>query len=201
MNRNADSTPPMIFLNQTETVTQKSFIWDTGMDILVKICIVCTVLILNQTKRCQGREPTHEFTATNLNEQTSSSSAPTTSSADTTSSSASTSSSTSASSVSSDCLVKDIAYYGDDLKESVFEKLDTVQACQASCEQEAKCKFWSYYTSWKACYIKSGKGIETPFVGFVSGDRNCKTWNTDLLQPHHVLSSNFFLLLLAAIGK
>ena len=89
-------------------------------------------------------------------------------------SSSSTSSSSSVTSATSNCLVKDIAYYGEDIKESIFEKLDSVQACQASCEQEDRCKFWSYYTPWKSCYIKTGKGILTPFVGFVSGDKNCK---------------------------
>jgi len=74
-----------------------------------------------------------------------------------------------------DCFEENIAYYGNNIKQGWQNRQPSLQACQKSCQQNSRCKFFSYLTITGFCYIKDKKTNIKKWPGYTSGSRDCNT--------------------------
>ncbi len=71
------------------------------------------------------------------------------------------------------CIIDDVAFLGDDLPRDRNGDGVTVRSfveCRTSCRQQPGCKAFTFVNDWDLnCFLKSGMGEESAFVGAVSG--------------------------------
>ena len=72
-----------------------------------------------------------------------------------------------------DCFENDINYAGYDI-DSPFTQKATAEECQAFCQEDSSCKFWTFNPSSRDCYRKTSKAGRIAVTdGDISGPRVC----------------------------
>merc|ERR1712142_197477 len=72
-----------------------------------------------------------------------------------------------------DCIDEQTAYYGNDVVMGYDNKHASLSGCIKSCQEEGRCKFWSYHDATGYCFLKSQKDNIKKWRGYTSGSRDC----------------------------
>ena len=70
------------------------------------------------------------------------------------------------------CFEKGVDYSENDLIS--FNNIDTPEGCQEKCQENVKCKFWTYFTGDDGiCWLKSSKRDKAGRKNRISGPKYC----------------------------